>query len=319
MPVKTPSFWYKPTGALSLLLTPVSWLYQIGHNINQALVTNTYQSSIPVICIGNAIAGGGGKTPTTIALVKLLKENGIARHPVILTRGYGANVTKATIVKITKHTANDVGDEALLLARSATTIVSPNRADGAKLAEQENADLIVMDDGLFHKKLEKTLTFLVIDRQIDFGNGKTIPAGPLREPLSKVLPKTNAVICIGRPLQSDKQVFEAALETTKAIDKSKNYVAFTGIAYPEKFKNTLNENNVNIVGWHEFPDHHGFNMQEIDKLKQEAKEKNAILITTEKDYVRLSSEMAKGVIPIPVEISIKDPENLVSYIKDNLK
>lgn len=319
MPFKTPDFWYKPGSMLGHALTPAAWLYQAGHQLNQAIHSKPYKSSVPVICVGNAIAGGGGKTPTTIALVSLLKENGITSNPFILTRGYGGTITTPTIVDSNIHTAKDVGDEPLLLSRHAQTIISANRAEGAKLAEQNNADLIIMDDGLVNNTLHKTITLLVIDRHVDFGNGKTIPAGPLREPLSKILPKTDAVICIGKPFHSDKEVFEASLKTKTTPDPSKKYIAFTGIAFPDKFRRTLNDNNMNITGWHEFADHHIFTASEINKLQQEAKNKDASLITTEKDYVRLPKDIASDIETLPVEITIKQPETLVSFIKDHLK
>lgn len=153
MPLKTPSFWYGSNSIAAYALTPLSWLYQLGHSLNQALKPAPYHSKIPVICIGNAVAGGSGKTPTVISLVQLLKQQGVIKNPFILTRGYGGSITNPTLVDPSKRTVNDVGDEALLLARHAPTIIAANRADGAKYAEENKADLIIMDDGLQNNSL----------------------------------------------------------------------------------------------------------------------------------------------------------------------
>lgn len=319
MPLKTPAFWYRPSGFLAHTLTPAAWLYQAGHNLNQAIKTKPYKSSLPVICVGNAIAGGSGKTPTVITLINLLKQQGIASNPAVLTRGYGGTIKKATIVKPDQHTAKDVGDEPLLLAKHAMTIISPDRAEGARLAEQNKANFIIMDDGLTNQSLNKTINLLVVDRQMDFGNCKTIPAGPLREPLSKILPKTDAVICIGEPFHSDKEVFEVTLETAGTIDTSKEYIAFTGIAFPEKFRNTLDGAGAKISGWHTFADHHNFTDSELTRLQSEAKEKNSTLITTEKDHARLPDSFKKEIETLPVEIKLKTPENLITFIQERLK
>ena len=317
MPLKTPAFWYQPSGLMAHLLTPVSWLYQLGHTINQILQSAPYRANIPVICIGNALAGGSGKTPTVIALVQLLKRQNIATTPFILTRGYGGTIKTATHVNA-KHTAQDVGDEALLLARNAPTIIAADRSEGAKLAEKSGADLIIMDDGLQNNSLHKTLSFLVVERRIDFGNGKTIPAGPLREPLRKILPKVQSVICIGRPFQSDKPVFEAAITPTATLDLNKKYIAFAGLGRPEKFKDTLENLNINLVGWHAFADHHAYTLQDIETLKQEAAKNNATLITTEKDHVRLPADFVEPVETLAIEMTFQDTGALLSFIKEKL-
>ncbi len=319
MPFKTPKFWYKPRGILSALLTPVSWLYQIGHFINQKIAPTAYHSKIPVICIGNAIAGGSGKTPTVISLVTLLKENGVFSNPHILTRGYGSDINKPTLVDTSVHTAKDVGDEAILLTKVAPTIISPDRSSGAKLAEENGADIIIMDDGLQNNTLRKDLTFLVIDRQIDFGNGKIIPAGPLRDSLASILDKTDCVICIGRPLQSDKEVFEASIKPQSFPDKNKKYIAFAGIGLPEKFKNTLLDLNTNLIGWYPFPDHHPFTSKDIELLKKEAQEKEAMLITTEKDYVRLDYEIRADIETLPISLEFKEAQSVIGFIRNKLE
>ncbi len=315
MPLRTPSFWFQKRGIFSTLLTPVSWLYQIGHIIHQKFSGTPYQSSLPVICVGNAIAGGSGKTPTVITLAEILK----AHNPVALTRGYGGAITTATLVDPEKHIAQNVGDEALLLSRHLPVIVGPDRAESAKLAEKEKFDLIIMDDGLQNNTLAKTITLLVIDRQLDFGNAKMIPAGPLREPLIKILQKSDAVICIGRPLQSDLPVFEASIQPQDSFDVSKNYIAFAGLGIPAKFKNTLLDLNANLVGWYSFADHHPYSPANIQKLKEEAASKNATLITTEKDYMRLPKELAETITTLPIKLTFSAPQALAEFIENKIK
>ena len=317
--LKTPQFWHKKNSLLSILLIPFSWLYRIGHALNMRRQSPPYKASIPVICIGNAIAGGSGKTPSVIALIKIIKDNNIAKNPYILTRGYGAEMTAPTLVDLSKHRFHDVGDEALLLAQHAPTIISPNRAAGAKYAEEQGADLIIMDDGLQNNHVKKTLSFLVIDRQIDFGNNRILPAGPLREPLSTALMKVQAIICIGRPFHSDKDVFEASIKPHNIPDTSQDYIAFAGLGYPEKFKNTLLDLKMNLVGWYGFPDHHVYSPQDINNLKQETKNKNVKLITTEKDFVRLSENQKEDILTLPIHLNFKNADDISAFIKNKLE
>ena len=317
MPLKTPQFWYRPAGIKAYALLPIAWLYQIGHRINQRFKPAPYETSIPVICIGNAVAGGSGKTPTAIALMALIKEAGFHKAPYFLTRGYGGETDAPRLVNAEKDKAGQVGDEPLLLARSAPTIVAKNRADGAKLAEQQGADLIVMDDGLQNQSIKKDISFLVIDRAVNFGNGKTIPAGPLREPLSKVLPKSDVVICIGRPLVSDKPVFEAEILTDK-FDDTLKYIAFAGLGRPQKFLDTLEENKATIVGWHAFADHHLYSEYEIHEMLKEATEKKAHLITTEKDYMRLPKDLKNNIKTLPITLNFKDKKAIVDLMCEKL-
>ena len=319
MNFKTPKFWHKKWSLLSILLIPVSWLYRLGHRLNMRMQGTPYTSSLPVICIGNAIAGGSGKTPTVIALIKLIKEKNIVQNPIILTRGYGGENTEPTLVDISKHTAQDVGDEALLLARHAPTIVAQNRAEGAKLAEKHNAELIIMDDGLQNNHLHKDLSFLVVDRQIDFGNNRVLPAGPLREPLTNVLDKVHAIICIGRPFHSDLDVFESAITPTVTIDSTEKYIAFAGLGYPDKFKNTLLDLNINLVEWHPFPDHHAYTEQEILQLKDNAYNQGAKLITTEKDFVRLPTNQQENILTLPITLNFKSDTEITNFLKTELE
>ena len=318
MPAKTPKFWYKDAGLYAALLSPLAGLYQIGHRISQRFQPKPYKSHIPVICIGNAVAGGSGKTPTAIALMRLITANELYQNPVFVTRGYGGTKKEAYEVDVDSYKVSESGDEAYLLAQNAPTIIAKNRADGAKLAEKMKADLIIMDDGLLNNSLHKNISIMVIDRMVDFGNGKTIPAGPLREPLTQCLPKIDAIISIGAPLKYEKPVFEAKI-TAKEQDLKGSYIAFAGLGRPEKFLQTLEDLKLDLVGWREFADHHPYTLDEIKDLLKEADDKDAELITTEKDHIRLPKTLQKKVKTLPIKLELAAPNTLVDFLKASLK
>ena len=318
MPSKTPDFWYKKSGLYAYALLPFSWLYRIGFFISKLIQPTPYKSSIPVICIGNAVAGGSGKTPTAIALMQLIQENNLAQTPVFLTRGYGGKHKDAFVVELDNYDVNKAGDEAYLLAQQAITIVSTNRADGARKAEEINADLIIMDDGLFNNTLHKDTQFLVVDRSVDFGNGKVMPAGPLRAPLKYTLPKVSAVIAIGERMRFDRPVFAANILPE---DKKLNgdYIAFSGLGRPQKFFDTLSNLSANVIERHSFPDHHAFTAPEIETLIESATIKNATLITTEKDHIRIADKFKDKIKTLPITLSFNDDNEVINYLKASLK
>ena len=318
MNFNTPKFWHKKWSPVSILLIPVSWIYRLGHALNMRLQGTPYKSSVSVICVGNAIAGGSGKTPSVIALIQIIKDNNIAKNPMILTRGYGGDITQPTLVNLDKHTSKDVGDEALILARHAPTIIARNRAEGARFAESNKADLIIMDDGLQNNHLHKDISFLVVDRQIDFGNNRILPAGPLRESLSLVLNRVHGIICIGRAFHSDLNVFEASITPQNELDTSTKYIAFAGLGYPDKFKNTLLDLKADLVGWYPFPDHHQYTAQELEDLHDRSLSKNATLITTEKDFVRLSPEQQKDILTLPITLNFEENDDVTTFLKQKL-
>ena len=191
MPLKTPSWWYRKTGAISAALSSLAALY--GRVAASRLARGeAYRSWLPVICIGNFTAGGGGKTPTAIAVASLLKAMG--KNPAFLTRGYGG--TAKGVVRVAGQAAEAVGDEPLLLAAVAPTFVSADRVAGAKAIEESDADVIVMDDGFQNPTLAKDLSLLVVDGGYGFGNGRVQPAGPLREGVAAGLARADAVVLI---------------------------------------------------------------------------------------------------------------------------
>ena len=328
MPIKTPAFWYRPfeSGAplIEQILSPLSTLYHFGHRLNLARYT-TRKVPIPVICVGNVTAGGSGKTPTTIALHKLIKENKIFQTPYFLSRGYGGT-SKTHSRCIEDHdAAHDTGDEPLLLAKHSKTIISVNRYDGAKLAHDLGADCILMDDGFQNPGLYKDISCLVIDGETGFGNGKLLPAGPLREPPSDAFERADAIIMIGKDKRNIQKsiptflpVFHAHIKPSSldSIDISSPYIAFCGLGRPEKFRDTLIGHNMNIIDFHSFSDHHSYTSKDIEKLIEKAKKKNARLITTEKDYQRIPEQCRQHVTYLSIELVWENEEAILAFFKN---
>jgi len=289
-------------------LTPIGWAY--GATVAyKAARARPYRSAAKVICVGNLTAGGTGKTPVAIAIARALTTR--SQRPFLLTRGYGGRLRGPVIVDPQTHLARDVGDEALLLAAAAPTIAARDRAAGARLAEQNGADVIVMDDGHQNFSLAKDLSLVVIDSEQGFGNGHMIPAGPLREDVSQGLQRANAVVLIGDgdlPMSAGRPVLRARLvpgETERFAGK--RVIAFAGIGRPEKFFRTLGAIGGTLVGRHSFPDHHAYSTAEMAQLRKEARAKDATLVTTEKDYVRLSPAERENIQVLPIRAEFNDP------------
>jgi tetraacyldisaccharide 4'-kinase len=324
--MKTPSWWYRAPHSfspISSILGPVACLYaKIA--VAQRALTIPKSVSIPVICIGNLVAGGSGKTPTAISLLSLLKENRVFLSPAFLTRGYGGKIQGPERVD-EGHEAIMWGDEALLLARHAPTYVCANRYLGGVLAQNQGADAVILDDGFQNPSLLKDISLVVIDGMMGFGNRKTIPAGPLREPLGEGLARADAFILIGEDttgvqgiLPADKPVFTAQLKpkTETGLPNKGPYIAFCGIGFPDKFRATLENSGIEIVAFHTYADHHPYTAADMTRLVEEALEKKARLLTTEKDFARLPDFPKKSLIDfLPVEITFDDPPTLLDFIK----
>lgn len=328
MRVKTPRFWYEGGGGwTALALQPLSCLYALGRKARRAASPAPYKARVPVICLGNLVAGGGGKTPAAIAVLKLLKENGLCQNPVFLSRGYGG-VLSGPVPVSKNHSAADVGDEPLLLARHAPVIVAKDRAAGARLAEDSGHDLIVMDDGFQNGVLVKDFSILVIDGMDGFGNGRMLPAGPLREPLTEGLARADAFLLIGEgkagvtaPLPPGKPVFAADIAADgDGLKKDSPYLAFCGLARPGKFRRTLEAEKVNLTGWREFPDHYPYAKGDIDSLREDARRLGARLLTTEKDAARLGGLIDPADYDVlPVSLRWREAGELLSFLANGFK
>lgn len=298
--MRAPEFWWlERPSALARALSPLGQAF--GAITRRRMQRPGTRLSVPVICIGNFVAGGAGKTPTAIAIARQLDERGEA--PFFLSRGYGATARPQggpIRVDPAKHSAREVGDEPLLLARHAPTIVAADRVAAARTAIKAGASVLVMDDGLQNPALHKDLSIAVVDSDMGIGNGLCIPAGPLRAPLADQFIGVDALVTIGDGARAKEPslmareralpVIEAVLEPDaagRARLARQKVVAFAGIGRPEKFFRTLRELGANVAQALPFPDHHPYGSADISMLKSAARQAGAMLVTTEKDFVRL--------------------------------
>ncbi len=329
MRLNAPTFWYKGISPAALLLSPLSLAYYAAHRIHQSLA-KPYHAAIPVICLGNLVIGGSGKTPAAIAIMGALKNAMLAEKPCFVSRGYRGQEKGPVQVDPDRHSAADVGDEPLMLAQEGPVIIGANRGKSAELAEKNGYDAIVMDDGLQNPSLQKDIKFVVIDGKRAFGNGMLLPAGPLREPAGSGLKRADAVILIGDDLHNvAKRIppatpfFKARMEVAKnwITDSKIRYVAFSGLADPEKFHATLQKTELQVTSWHPFPDHHAYSAEELEELAAVAAREDARLLTTAKDAARLPhSFIREHVVDIlPIELVWEDGEALTSFLKEKLK
>ncbi|HEX7726824.1 MAG TPA: tetraacyldisaccharide 4'-kinase [Rhizomicrobium sp.] len=309
--MRTPEFWQEKdyTAKLAVaLLAPVGWAY--GATVAwKASNARPFRAAAKTVCVGNLTAGGSGKTPIAIAIARALLER--QKRTVILTRGYGGKMHGPAFVDPAHDTFEETGDEALLLAGAAPVIVSRDRAAGAKLADNERADVIVMDDGHQNFSLAKDLSIVVVDGQTGFGNGHILPAGPLRENVSLGLARAQAVVLVGDGSPAlpgfTGPVLRAKLVPVDAPGiAGQRVVAFAGIGRPEKFFATLRMLGAQIVEERAYEDHHAYTAAEFARLHARAKAQDASLVTTEKDFVRLTPAEREDVRFIPVRAAFED-------------
>jgi tetraacyldisaccharide 4'-kinase len=339
MPLSTPFWWYRKQGALASALRPLGRLYGALAAAKAARV-EPYRSRLPVVCIGNVTAGGGGKTPTAIAIAALLKS--IGERPVFLTRGYGGK-SKGPVLVGKGQSAAEVGDEPLLLAAHAPTVVSADRAAGAKFIEGLNASVadasvIVMDDGFQNPQLAKDFSLIVADSGLGIGNGFVMPAGPLRGPLTSQIPRADALLLIGDGDQAAPLVtaFEAhgkpVLKARLATRGDSRWlgvlpvIGFAGIANPKKFYSSLTSHGARLIDTMSFADHHRYTPRQAAFLMKWAREQSAMLVTTEKDWVRLPEEdgTALGELkhrsrPLLIAVELIDADKLKELLVAALK
>ncbi len=286
------------------LLAPLGWFYgaSVAFKARRAKPDDV---GLPVICVGNLTAGGSGKTPIAIALAESLRAKG--QRPYFLTRGYGGS-ERGPALASRGHSAAVMGDEALLLARTAPTIVARDRAAGARLAREKGASVLVMDDGHQNFTLRKTLSLVVVDAETGFGNGFQIPAGPLREPVIQGLARADAVILVGDgspDLQGFRGlVLRAHLKADGGAFEGKPVFAFAGIGRPEKFVASLQDSGAIVTGSCFFADHHSYSGGDVAQLKAIAGE--TPLVTTEKDFVRLTPAEREGVRVLKIAAAFDD-------------
>lgn len=322
--MKAPKYWNRNSNSLIPgLLSPLSFLYSVIDSINRGL-TQTQAVDVPVICVGNVVAGGAGKTPVAIAIARFLKQQGWGVH--FLSRGYGGQNKGPLRVVQDVHHADEVGDEPLLLATIAPTWISSDRYAGALAAIDAGAEIIIMDDGFQNPSLAKDLSFLVIDAAYGVGNGMLMPSGPLREPVDVAARRADAVILVGE--KSDFTHFEKAavpVFTAKIIPHSlqkelvgEKVIAFAGIGRPEKFFESLREAGADVIEAVEFPDHYKFSQDDIMRLVEKAALHHAALVTTRKDYVRLSDDARMMTTVFDIDLVFEKPKGLQTLLREKL-
>jgi tetraacyldisaccharide 4'-kinase len=314
--MREPGFWWRKAGLASALLSPLAAGY--GAIAARRMVRPGARAGVPVICIGNFTLGGAGKTPTAITIARMLREHG--ERVFFLTRGYGGSASGPKLVDAEADRADVVGDEALLLARVAPTVVARDRVAGAIAATAHGAQLIIMDDGLQNGSLAKDFTLAVIDGRRGIGNARVFPAGPLRAPLAAQLARIDALLVVGdgdgagdvvaAAAQCGLPVWHGRLaphHETGAI--ARPVLAFAGIGDPDKFFATAQEAGFAIAQRRTFPDHHCFTAEEGADLLMTADRDALALLTTEKDHARMTADPALAalaqrahVLPVTMEI-----------------
>lgn len=313
--IRPPSFWFTTPDRPALsaqLLAPFGLAYAAA--TARRMRRTGYTASVPVICIGNLNVGGTGKTPTAIALLDRLAALGQIPH--IVSRGYGGSTIGPLRVDEAKHNAALVGDEALLLSAFAPTWVSKDRAAGVKAAAAAGSSVILLDDGFQNPTVQKSLSLIVVDAAIGFGNARCLPAGPLREPIDKGFSRADLLLSIGPPdaqthfksqwpalpiphLTGELQPLEIGMDW-----HGTRVIAFAGIGRPEKFFTTLRAEGANLIRTIALADHQPFALSLLTRLEFEAKACNAQLVTTEKDAVRLPASFRPKVLAFPVRLKL---------------
>ena len=317
----TPNFWHIKESLLSKSLVPISQIWKIcAYLRNKSSNTRTMQ--IPVIKVGNVVAGGAGKTPTAISIAKRLINLKMNVH--LISKGYKGSIRITTKVNNLLHKFNDVGDEALLLSKIAPTWIGKDRISSIKAAQNEGAEIVILDDGLQDYSIKGDLNILVFNGSQGIGNRRIIPAGPLREPLSWALKNTHLAIIVEKDIKGIKEILPNSLPILGAkilIDASvqkklqnKSVLAFCGIGYPQKFYDFLKQMGCHISSWKPFPDHYIYSEKNIENLINESINLNSLLVTTQKDYIKIAKKYQNKIFSFPIDMKFSDYATLDSML-----
>jgi tetraacyldisaccharide 4'-kinase len=322
MKLSTPRWWYvrdrAPGMVMRLMLKPASWVWA-AMTARRIARTIPFDPGAPVISVGNLTVGGSGKTPVVREVLRLLREGGVDAHG--LSRGYGGKLEGPVRVDPAHHTAADVGDEPLMLARDGAFWTARDRVAGAKAAVAAGAQAIVLDDGHQNPALKKTLSLVIVDGETrknewPFGDGSVFPSGPMREPFMAGFDRADAIVLmlpadLPEPdpdlvnLFHGKPVLIARLEPV-APPPPGPQVGFAGIAKPWKVERALQAAGCELADFVPFPDHTAFSTSDMALVQDRADLFGAGLITTEKDWVRLSPAWRERVVPWPVRARFED-------------
>lgn len=319
--LKPPKFW-KKTGIINFFLLPLSLVYYICFII-YGKIFKEIRTNTPVICVGNLVLGGVGKTPLTIKLRELLSKD--FKKIFVLTRGYKGK-EKGPIIVSKNMNYKDVGDESLIHCVFGSTCVSKSKVEGAKLCEKKGANLIILDDGFQSKHICKDLSILVIDPELGLNNRFMFPAGPLRQPFFQAIRKCDAILIL------DKKIYRKNFNLIKhkniffgkkimKIDKIKNdrVLAFCGIGNNERFFNGLKNLNLKPEKCISFPDHHNYSIIEIKHIIKQAEERNLSIVCTRKDYVKIPLELKKNIHIVDTELVIEKEMKFYKFLVSELK
>ena len=331
--MREPAFWHAPSSWKSHLLRPLGALY--GAIAAQRLRRRGFDAGVPVFCVGNYHVGGAGKTPTVLALAKILRELG--EIPVVLSRGYGGRLRGPVMVDPARHSAADVGDEPLMLAPQIPVAVSRDRINGVALARSQRASVILMDDGFQNPSIAKDASLIVVDGERGLGNGFVIPAGPLRAPLRPQLARTDALIVVGEGAAGKAVAAEVAAR--EGLVLSSHLVPDGGFARPAQgqararlrryrrsralLPDACVRRGIEVVRERSFADHHPFTESEIERLLADAKAEQLTLVTTEKDFARLRGAgevpaFLGDIVPFKVTLEFADAAPLRKFLADRL-
>lgn len=304
------------------MLTPLAAAYDFLGRARTAM-TRAWRAPVPIVCVGNLVVGGAGKTPVAIDIGERLAARGFDAH--FLSRGYGGALAGPVRVAPDRHGAAEVGDEPLLLAQTRPTWIARDRPAGARAAIATGAEVIVMDDGFQNPSLHKDLSFVVVDGRRGFGNGHVMPAGPLREPVQAGLARAQAVVILGEDTAgvaaevASYPVLSARLVVNQPEPRlsDRPVVAFAGIADPDKFFRTVGDLGHPVVATFPFPDHHPYTNKDLMPILEQARPHQAVVLTTAKDFVRVPEDLRQWIEVLPVRL-VWDNENALDTLLETI-
>ncbi len=322
--MKTPKFW-REENILSFFLLPLSLIYWALFKILW-LFRKENEFAIKVVCIGNLTAGGAGKTPTAIAVGKILKEKGV--NFAYLSSGYGGKVNFCEVLK--DSSADEVGDEPILLSEIAPAFVAKNRIEGVKKIQDLGYELVVLDDGMQNNSVKKDFVFLVVDGKTKFGNDMMIPAGPLRQSVREGFKMADRIVVVGgvdedlkgrlEAVEAFYKVVVAEIESPRVGDLlGEEILAFCGLGYPEKFFDFLKNNGLKIVKTKSFADHYSYKDKDLRGLIKYAQQKGLKLVTTKKDWVKFSEEYRQKIDFLDIKFTFKQKDVIIDDIEKIIK